>query len=131
LQELAERQSRVYQLRCTFNGINPEPTFDRATALHLYRIAQEAAANAAKHGLPKKISVSLTHDGHHCTLVIRDDGIGIPDPLPTGRGMGLAIMKYRADILGARFSIARAEPCGTMVTCMVPHKRSSSVERNR
>jgi signal transduction histidine kinase len=53
-------------------------------------------------------------------LSIIDDGAGRPPFPPDGKGMGLRIMSYRADRIGAAFGIRRRDPIGTMVTCFLP-----------
>jgi signal transduction histidine kinase len=50
------------------------------------------------------------------TLRITDNGGGFVRTAPSGSGMGLKIMKYRADMIGAKFEIAANEPRGTLVT---------------
>jgi signal transduction histidine kinase len=49
-------------------------------------------------------------------LRITDNGVGLKPPLPSSAGMGLKIMKYRADMIGAKFEITANLPHGTMVT---------------
>jgi signal transduction histidine kinase len=83
-------------------------------ASHLYRIAQEALANAARHGQAKVVDVLLVITHHMLLLRIADDGCGLArDSRPAG--MGLKIMEYRAGMLGARLEVCANLPRGTVV----------------
>ncbi len=90
---------------------------------HCLRIAQEAIANAVKHGRPGHIAVSLSgHDGH-AVLTVRDDGIGFdPDGVFAGsRGhFGLLGMRERARRMGGEVSVVSAAGRGTTVEVRVP-----------
>jgi len=69
----------------------PEPV-----EVALYRIAQEAIANAIRHAQPSHISVILLTDLQQATLLIEDDGVGFrADQSPPGRGLGLLSMSER------------------------------------
>jgi len=87
---------------------------------HLYRIAQEALANALKHSHAQSINVSLDVDREHVRLEIRDDGQGLKDTGRNARGLGLRTMQYRASMMGARFEIVPLGPRGTRVICDCP-----------
>ena len=90
---------------------------DPATAGHLYRIAQEAVGNAIKHGKARNILIRLDASEEGTVLSIKDDGIGLPEPLPEKRGMGLRIMAHRSAMIGGKFNVRRDETGGTLVTC--------------
>ncbi|MBV8418309.1 MAG: hypothetical protein JO251_24195, partial [Verrucomicrobia bacterium] len=91
------------------------------TASHLYRITQEAINNALKHGKAKRIAITYTHDDQakRRTLSIADDGSGIRQLPRAGvitKGMGLQIMRYRAEAIGGRLHVARGTNNGTVVS---------------
>ena len=102
---------------------------DNSSAEHLYRIAQEAESNAIKHGHAKNILIRLDASGTGKLLRIIDDGSGLPPSPMSGKGMGLRIMSYRAQLVGAKFSVRRREAGGTIVTCLLPLEREASAER--
>lgn len=86
--------------------------------VQLYRIAQEAVANAVKHARPGQITVSLAcGPDRRLTLAVRDDGIGRRMAPRTSGGLGLSMMAYRARTIGATLSIDDAEGGGTVVVC--------------
>jgi len=88
-------------------------------ALNLYRIAQEAAANAVKHGKPKEITISLTRDRKGINLTVHDRGKGMALTARHGR-MGIHIMKYRANAIGGSLTVDSKPNEGTTVTCHIP-----------
>ncbi len=102
---------------CRFICEYPVLIRDSTIGMHLYRIAQEAVNNAAKHAQASSISIRLSIAGDTVTLIVTDDGIGLPKPLPKDGGMGLRIMEQRAAIIGASFAIERALDGGTVATC--------------
>ena len=109
---------------------------DRREARHLYRIAQEAVANAVEHSGGTTITIRLRaaplDDGRtRATLVVADDGVGIAPELTAHapqsdllekaalarHGMGLYSMRRRADLIGAELTIEAQEEGGTALRC--------------
>ena len=119
-QELAATASERFKVACHFHCPHPVKSADPTINSHLYRIAQEAVANAVKHGKSKQISICLEPDNNSLMLTITDDGVGLPANPYTGTGLGLRLMAYRATIIGGTFNIERQPPLGTRVTCTVP-----------
>jgi two-component system, LuxR family, sensor kinase FixL len=91
-----------------------------AASDHLYRIAQEAIANALKHAHANSIKVTLDVEQEHVRLEICDDGWGVKEVGQDAPGLGLRTMQYRASMIGARFEIAPFRPSGTRVICDCP-----------
>jgi signal transduction histidine kinase len=95
-----------------------ELTLDETDASHLYRIAQEALTNSARHGQATLVDIFLQAHRNTFLLCITDDGEGFRMPTSPYTGMGLKIMKYRAGMIGAKFEIAPNQPRGTVVRVM-------------
>jgi signal transduction histidine kinase len=93
---------------------------DRFAGNQLYRIAQEALHNATKHASPSRVSIRVSPADGRTRLEIRDDGKGLPDPLPPGGGSGLRIMRHRAGLIGGTLVIDSAPSGGTTVRCVAP-----------
>ena len=89
----------------------------------LFRVTQEAVANAGKHAGASTITVRLYSDGPTATLEIEDDGHGFGDVDPLGPvepgHIGLASMRERAEMLGGELTIDR-DGRGTCVRVRVP-----------
>lgn len=120
LGDLAERTSEIFQIHCLFAGPANEPALPYTAATHLYRIAQEAVTNAVNHGGAAEIGIDLSSASGDWVLAIRDNGRGMPRLNPRRTGMGLRIMKYRADVIGAVLSIENPPSGGTLITCSLP-----------
>jgi PAS domain S-box-containing protein len=95
---------------------------DDTVALHLYRIAQEAVTNAVKHSEAKNILITLDRNKTHTCVSVQDDGKGFV-PRRRGKGLGLHMMRYRANSLGGELKIERRRTGGTDITCIIPTKR--------
>ena len=93
---------------------------DNTTALHLYRIAQEALNNAIKHAGAKKISVSLKTEQDRGLLEVFDDGCGISINSDATPGLGLRIMKHRCGLFDGEITIDPIELGGTRLRCRFP-----------
>ena len=139
LDGLARRISDASQVACNFQADTAVQLDDDAKATHVYRIAQEAINNAIKHGKPKRIDVRLeTRDGR-LVLTVADNGVGLPSngggnetrsrrlsaspaAVPSGSGIGLQTMQYRAQMIGGVFDIRPRRGRGTLVTCSIPEE---------
>jgi signal transduction histidine kinase len=118
LEELAGQARTLHGVQCRFELRGPPPACDHLTALHLYRITQEAIHNAVRHGHARRIRILLLSRRHQHRLVITDNGAGFDVTAP-GRaaGSGLRLMGYRATIIGGSLSIDSPPGGGTRVTC--------------
>jgi len=90
---------------------------DAVSLDHLFRLAQEAVTNALKHAEATLIQIKLDIQAPLVTLTVVDDGIGLPFQPITSDRLGLKLMRYRADMMHARLTIARIKPHGTRITC--------------
>jgi two-component system, LuxR family, sensor kinase FixL len=117
LRGLAARSDDIHGLDVTFRAeVCPAFEPSETTASHLYRIAQEALTNAARHGRATRVDIFLAITAERFSLRIADNGRGFPPAATTSTGMGLKIMRYRADMIDAAFSVEDNEPQGTIVT---------------
>jgi signal transduction histidine kinase len=120
LRELAIRTQDVFGVSCRFSGPPAVRLADDSVARQVYRIAQEAVHNAARHSGARTIRIRLSRRRGRVALVVRDAGIGIRGGAAAEGGMGQRIMKYRADMIGAALRIESARGKGTVVTCVLP-----------
>jgi len=122
LAELADYINRLGESDCRFMDHSEGKEVDRNAELHLYRIAQEATNNAVKHGQARHIVLELHPVDGGLELVVSDDGRGFDYETVKEQGLGLAIQKYRARIIGAEFELKTAPGQGTVVRCRPPEK---------
>jgi signal transduction histidine kinase len=125
LEDFAASTSELFKISCHFECPLPVLVNDVHAAQHLYRIAQEAVGNAIKHGHARNIWICLDSNDGGKHLQIIDDGVGRPPFSANGKGMGQRIMSYRAERIGANFSVRRREPSGTIVNCVLPLGRET------
>ena len=119
LEGLAENISERFAVNCIFHGEGLIPMRDPAVATQLYRIAQEAATNAAKHAAAEQIDIRISVNDSELTLAIMDDGAGFPDDPLDSKGLGLRLMRHGAALIGGTFDVRRNGQRGTIATCKV------------
>jgi signal transduction histidine kinase len=93
---------------------------------HLFRVAQEAVTNAARHGNPSNIAVRLYYDADAVRLIIEDDGCGFETADAAscrGGHFGLLGMRERAGKIGGRLLITSTWGHGARVELLVPFKQ--------
>lgn len=100
-----------------FEGRRLPPALETA----LYRIAQEALTNVARHADARGAEVVLDYHQAEVRMVVEDDGAGFdPGLLGDGRRLGLYGMRERAELLGGVVSIEAAPGRGTSILVRVP-----------
>jgi PAS domain S-box-containing protein len=83
-------------------------------ALCLFRVAQEALSNTAKHASANTASVLLVGSGHSIQLAAHDDGVGFdPDTLLAHSGLGLVSMRERLRLVGGSLTV-KGRPGGPL-----------------
>jgi PAS domain S-box-containing protein len=123
LQSMAVRGMERYGVRAYFNTSLKEPlTLDDGAATHLYRIAQEAFTNAIRHGRVTQVTIDLATAEGTLTLSVQDNGRGFDERNATNNGLGLKLMRYRAQMLGGDVTIANNKGGGVIVRCTCPHR---------
>ena len=122
LEALADELASLFRCVCTYEGDESVEIDDPEVALHLYRIVQEATANAVRHGAARNVLITLApQGGDEICLAIQNDGSPLPDTeVPRrGSGMGLRTMEIRASVIGGRLEI-RSDADVTRVACVFP-----------
>lgn len=104
LGQIAEHTEMTSKINCTFIGDESLNITNNTLATHLYYIVQEAVHNAVKHAEASTIEISLHEQDDYLHLLIIDNGHGIDEQL-TSTGMGMQIMKYRVQVIGAFLDI--------------------------
>ena len=118
LRAFASNIAITFEITCTFVCPNEIVVDDNNLSLNLYRIAQEATHNAIDHGGAQHLTITLTAEDGRLSLSICDDGCGIAG-LGTKReatqGMGIKIMQFRANQIGATLEFPLRTEGGTEV----------------
>jgi len=117
----SEETCRRADLRCTEQFPDEEPGFNRAGAIALFRVVQEALANVAKHAKATEVDIALELTNRDVVVTVRDNGIGAaPADLNRPRSHGIAGLRHRVQVLGGRLDISSAPNGGTTVRVRVP-----------
>jgi PAS domain S-box-containing protein len=96
-------------------------TIPKGIALCLYRVAQEALRNIARHSGSRRASVTLAGKGAGLTLTLEDHGRGFDPAVIEGkRGLGLISMKERVSAAGGLLAIEARPGAGTRVRVQIP-----------
>lgn len=119
LHDLADVTTRSGNVRCVFECAAPVRMPDAEVAGQLYRIAQEAVNNALKHAAPGEIRIGLERTGDCVTLEVDDDGPGLPSPMPPNGGIGMRVMRHRAQMIGSTLAADSAPAGGTRISCRI------------
>ncbi len=99
------------------------PELPVALSLSMYRFAQEALTNIAKHAEARSVEVVVGFAENVLTLSITDDGRGFTyDPDEAQPGVGLVSMQERAVQLGGVVDLHTAPGQGTRLTARVPYE---------
>ncbi len=103
---------------------------DDDVQLVVYRVAQEAITNAARHSEASRIEVVLRRSGNEVILEVADDGRGFAFE-QSERGLGIGGMRERALLVGAELTIESRPGQGTMVRLEVkPPPDAEASERD-
>lgn len=100
--------------------LDPMPVLEPTMTVAVYRIVQEALANAARHSGAPVAHVSISARDRHLRVLISDEGCGFDPRAAVDPGIGLAGMYERAELLGGSLWIQSAHGQGTSVTLDLP-----------
>ena len=123
LRGLAAKAEKMFDISCEFSLRGELPDLTQNTMVQLYKIAQEAVSNAIKHGKAKELSISLERNGVKLLMTIQNSGLPFSAPASAKDRMGLKIMNYRANTIGASLDIKPLDDSGTIVSCALPVKK--------
>jgi signal transduction histidine kinase len=116
----AGRTGIAVDLQSSHSGRLPEET-----ETHLYRIAQEALTNVARHSGAKHVAVKLESRGEAIHLRIQDDGRGLPGKPAEGRGVGMIGMRARARSAGGDLMVSSRPGQGVVIEVRVPMRHET------
>jgi two-component system, LuxR family, sensor kinase FixL len=121
LQTLAARAAERYGIRIDYRTEFVAPLqLAETTATHLYRIAQEALTNVVRHSRASEVTIVLGRSGDALELRVADNGRGFAHTTDDTGGLGLKIMRYRAQMLGGDLVLETKPDGGALVRCTCP-----------
>jgi signal transduction histidine kinase len=111
-------------LKCTLALPGDDLTLDPRVSIALYRILQEALTNIGKYARAKNVRVELNVADDNISLLIEDDGVGIPDGAQKNKlSHGITGMRQRVRALHGELSIQRRAEGGTLIEVNNPRER--------
>lgn len=125
LEKLAARTSMLPGVRCRLKA-RQFGRIDPAHAIQLYRIVQEAVNNAIKHGSADEILIRYSNTNGSRTIEVASNGNPFKKPRNQDEGIGLKLMRHRAELIGVRLNIGRGKNGGCRVVCTIPGHRGFS-----
>ena len=118
-EEVGRLQYEAPALTVTLDAPDGElPDLPAAAEVACYRIVTEALTNITRHALATKCSVRIRLDDNYLDVVVRDDGVGLPEGWRAG--VGIASMRERVAELGGDLVIEPALPHGTRINARMP-----------
>lgn len=122
LRRLVESASLMQKMQVEFQTAGSFLLRNPEISNQLFRIAQEALNNALKHSQARKVSVVLEEEPEQWKLTVSDDGAGFLSEAEAEAkdGLGLQILRYRAELIGANLEVRSRPGKGTQVVCGVP-----------
>jgi len=126
LSAYCEEFSTTRGIPISYEGDESVEELSPGAALCIYRIAQEALGNVAKHAQAKQVKVRLTRFEDRVCLAVSDDGVGFnPDGSGKSGGLGLINMRERVRQLNGTFELESKPGHGTTVKAEVPFRPAS------
>jgi signal transduction histidine kinase len=133
LKEICGAVERQYHIAIELQMDGLGNAVPKELELCLYRVAQEALHNIAKHSGAGRAAVKVMEDAGSLRMAISDDGRGFSQAETSQQlGLGLASMRERLSIVGGRFQIESTPGRGTLLSAQVPLtaiRESSRVHR--
>lgn len=122
LQSQCAEIERQYHLDVTFFASGAVEPIDAPVALGLFRIAQEALRNAAKHAHARRVTLSLARGDGSLSMSVADDGGGfdVGAVRHGGGGLGLVSIEERVRLMHGRVAIRSERNGGTVIEVYVP-----------
>jgi len=116
-----KRFGELMGLEAVFGSDTDDSLLDKDLTIALFRIAQEALTNVARHADASRVDVRLAHERGSVVLEIRDDGKGIEENESSDWGsLGILGMRERAHMFGGEVEIRGSRGAGTVVIVTIP-----------
>jgi signal transduction histidine kinase len=116
-----EQFSRRESIPAQLTSFEAPPVLSPEVAVCLFRIAQEAMRNAARHSRASRVNLAVSAENGSVQLAVSDDGVGFdPAQERIRRSLGQASMRERASLLGGKVEVESSPGRGTTVKASVP-----------
>lgn len=120
LEELAAKTSEQFSVDCSFRATPDFPVPEVERSVQIYRIVAESVSNAVRHGKARHLEIRAWCMDDQAHVSIRNDGLAFDPVAQAASGLGLRIMKQRAQLLDGSLDITSSPADGTAVHCIFP-----------
>ena len=125
LKYLIDGFGKHYTVTHSFEVEKLDRLFPSDAQIIIYRIFQECLTNISKHAGASEVSIAISEENGHITIVLEDNGSGfdlvqVSARRVEGRGMGLAALDERTPMLGGSLEIRTQPGQGTRIMCVIP-----------
>jgi signal transduction histidine kinase len=117
LGNLVTSVDRTFDGKCDYHHQWSPAGLRRDDSLNVYRLVQEALVNAIRHAGAETLRVESRRDSGQWVVEVRDDGRGFDTADTSGTGLGLQIMRYRANLIGGTLEVTSKPGAGTTIRC--------------
>lgn len=130
LRALCSEMGSLAGFQATFENTGAFDRMSKKSQVYLYRIAQEALNNIAKHARATEVVMKLRRDNNIVTLEVSDNGKGfIFDPVYVAMRNGLQNMRERTQLLHGEFTINSESGKGTTILVSIPYKTENGKDQ--
>jgi PAS domain S-box-containing protein len=119
LGQLTSQMRTIYGIKCEVSYDESFVVEDSNVAINFFRIAQEAANNAIKHGGATGVQITAKVEKQRRIFEVTDNGSGISEEVKQG-GLGMHTMHYRASLIGGTLSLKNNPEGGAKVIVELP-----------
>jgi signal transduction histidine kinase len=119
IQGLAHEFTRQQEIGLDLQCRDVPEALSKEVSLTLFRIAQEALQNIAKHSHARNVTLELMRENGGMLLRISDDGVGFEPSAAHRSGLGMISMQERVHLIGGRLSVRSRVGAGTQVEAYV------------
>ncbi|PKD42913.1 PAS domain S-box protein [Rhodohalobacter barkolensis] len=112
LERMMKNAEKLFNITCKLEAPDNLQFEDSTNLTHLYRVVQEATSNAVKHGNASEVHISIDSDEERLVIKIEDNGTGFSDDWEEERGLGVRIMHFRSQLIGANLEIGSSGKLG-------------------
>jgi PAS domain S-box-containing protein len=121
LQTLTQR--KIWSIPCRFDLKTELKIEEDKVASEIYRILREALLNANKHSGATQVGLEVRRRQNDLIFSVTDNGVGFRTKTKAGHGLGLHIMQYRAQSIGAHLRLESPRNGGSRVVCSLPNSK--------
>jgi|GEM_PF-624032 len=132
LRWLINNFAKSYSIKVTLEMVDIDSLLPPDSHVVIYRTVQEALTNVGKHSQAKTVSIGIHQEDNTVLFSVEDDGIGFDEWVTTARnpeekGLGLATMKGRAQMVGGVLQVRTQEGKGTRITLSIPIQQGATL----